>query len=291
MRARRRSRFWSQLPEPDAGLWRRGTYPAEVTSADETKPSVFITGAAAGIGRATALRFAREGYVVGAYDVDEVGLKTLSDESDAIVIGTLDVRDADAWADRLAEFTSQTGGRLDVLINNAGILRSGKFAEISLDGQNLQVDVNVKGVINGCYAAHQYLGEGSVVINLASASAIYGQADIAVYSATKFAVRGLTEALDLEWKAEGIRVRAVWPLWVNTALVDGLDAGSSETLGIRLKPEDVAETILASVKQGRSFVPRGIHRGVGRPARAFLTASQVSPGWLLRAINRRITKS
>ena len=256
-----------------------------------SKPSVFITGAAAGIGRATALRFAQEGYLVGAYDVDEAGLKSLADEIEDVVIGTLDVRDADAWRERLVEFTAHTGGRLDVLINNAGILRSGAFAQIPLDAQNMQVDVNVKGVINGCYAAHPYLGEGSVVINLASASAIYGQADIAVYSATKFAVRGLTEALDLEWKHEGIRVRAVWPLWVNTALVDGLEAGSSETLGIRLTADDVAETILASVKQGRSFIPRGIHRGVGRPARAFLTVSQVSPGWLLREVNRRISKA
>src|SRR5207302_1921894 len=133
--------------------------------------------------------------------------------------------------------------------------------------------------------------EGSTVINLASASAIYGQADIAVYSATKFAVRGLTEALDLEWKSQGIRVRAVWPLWVQTTLVDGLDAGSSQTLGIRLTAEDVADSIVGIVNQRRSFMPRGIHRGVGRPARAFLTASQIAPGWLLREINRRISKA
>jgi NAD(P)-dependent dehydrogenase (short-subunit alcohol dehydrogenase family) len=262
------------------------TYPEQVT-----KPSVLITGAANGIGRATALRFAREGYLVGAYDVDESGLKTLADEIEDGVFGALDVRDPEAWQARLTDFAAVTGGTIDVLVNNAGILRSGKFAEIPLEAQSLQVDVNVKGVMNGCYLAHPYLTKASTVINLASASAIYGQADIAVYSATKFAVRGLTEALDLEWRNEGIRVRAIWPLWVQTDLVSGLEAGSSETLGIRLTADDVAEGIYKTATEGRSLTPRGIHRGIGRPARAFLTASQVAPGWALRELNRRINRS
>ena len=255
-----------------------------------TKPSVVITGAANGIGRATALRFAREGYLVGAFDVDEAGLKSLSGEIDDAFTGPLDVRDPEAWKARLAEFADATGGTIDVLVNNAGVLRSGKFEQIPLEPQLLEVDVNVKGVINGCYLAHPYLRKGSTVINLASASAIYGQADIAVYSATKFAVRGITEALDLEWKDQGIKVRAIWPLWVQTDLVTGLEAGSSETLGIRLTADDVAEGIFKAAKEGRSLTPRGIHRGIGMPARAFLTASQVAPGWALRELNRRINK-
>jgi NAD(P)-dependent dehydrogenase (short-subunit alcohol dehydrogenase family) len=256
-----------------------------------TKPSVVITGAANGIGRATALRFAHEGYLVGAFDVDEAGLKSLAGEIDDAVTGPLDVRDPEAWRTRLAEFADVSGGTIDVLVNNAGILRSGKFEQIPLEPQLMEVDVNVKGVINGCYLAHPYLRKGSTVINLASASAIYGQADIAVYSATKFAVRGMTEALDLEWKNQGIKVRAIWPLWVQTDLVTGLEAGSSETLGIKLTADDVAEGIFKAVKEGRSLTPRGIHRGIGVPARAFLTASQVAPGWALRELNRRINKS
>jgi NAD(P)-dependent dehydrogenase (short-subunit alcohol dehydrogenase family) len=255
-----------------------------------TKPSVVISGAANGIGRATALRFAGEGYLVGAYDVDEAGLKSLREEIPDAVTGTLDVRDPEAWRARLAEFADASDGTISVLVNNAGILRSGKFEQIPLEPQLLEVDVNVKGVINGCYLAHPYLRKGSTVINLASASAIYGQADIAVYSATKFAVRGITEALDLEWKGQGIKVRAIWPLWVQTDLVTGLEAGSSETLGIRLTADDVAEGIFKTATEGRSLTPRGIHRGIGIPARAFLTASQVAPGWALRELNRRINK-
>jgi NAD(P)-dependent dehydrogenase (short-subunit alcohol dehydrogenase family) len=257
-----------------------------------TKPTVFISGAANGIGRATALKFAAEGYRVGAYDIDETGLKSLADEIEDVVTGHLDVTDAEEWTARLEEFAAATGSdSLDVLVNNAGIIRSGNFAEIPLPGQMLIIDINVKGVINGCYTAYPYLRKGSTVINLASASAIYGQSDIAVYSASKFAVRGLTEALDAEWRKQGIKVRAIWPLWVQTDLVTGLDARSSETMGIRLTPDDVAKGILDTVKEGFSLTPRGIHRGIGRPARAFLTASQVAPGWALREINRRINKA
>src|SRR5690242_6940507 len=115
--------------------------------------SVFITGAAAGIGRATALTFARSGYTVGGYDIDEVGLKSLADEVEALggkaVTGHLDVTDPDEMAQRLAEFTEATGGRLNVLINNAGIMRTGRFEDIDLEAQLKQIDINTKGVVNG----------------------------------------------------------------------------------------------------------------------------------------------
>ncbi|MDT5127939.1 MAG: hypothetical protein QOH54_3583, partial [Mycobacterium sp.] len=92
--------------------------------------SVFITGAAAGIGRATALSFAKNGYLVGAYDIDEVGLKSLADEIDrfgaTVVTGHLDVTDADEMAACVAEFAQDAGGRLDVMINNAGIMLAGR---------------------------------------------------------------------------------------------------------------------------------------------------------------------
>ena len=105
--------------------------------------SVFITGAAAGIGRHTALTFARKGYVIGAYDIDEAGLASLVDEVKAAgsraVTGHLDVTDADEFATRLDEFADSNGGRLDVLINNAGILLAGPFEEIPLATQHLAI--------------------------------------------------------------------------------------------------------------------------------------------------------
>src|SRR6185312_13848346 len=169
--------------------------------------TVFITGAAAGIGRATALTFARNGYTVGGYDIDELGLKSLAGEIEAhgsqAVTGHLDVTDPDEMAQRVGEFANAAGDRLDVLMNNAGILRSGRFEDIDIAAQLKDIDINTKGVVNGLHAAFPYLRTtpNSVVVNLASASAIYGQAELATYSATKFFVRGITEALDIEWSA------------------------------------------------------------------------------------------
>ena len=123
-----------------------------------TKPSthrkaVFITGAAAGIGRATALTFARNGFVVGGYDIDEVGLKTLADEIDRLGgtchTGHLDVTDPDEMAARVGEFAGAAGDRLDVMINNAGILRAGRFEEMDVAGHHKEIDINTKGVVNG----------------------------------------------------------------------------------------------------------------------------------------------
>lgn len=208
--------------------------------------SIFITGAAQGIGRATALRFAREGYFVGAYDVDEEGLRTLAAEIPASVTGRLDVTDRAAFA-RAIEAFERSAGRMDVLFNNAGILHTGRFEDVDPEKASHMVDVNVKGVLNGIYAALPLLGrtEGSVVINMSSVAAIYGGPELAVYSATKFAVRAITEALDLEFASKGIRVCDIMPSYVATNMVHGqaFKPASMETAGIHLSAQDVAELV------------------------------------------------
>lgn len=215
--------------------------------------SVFITGAAAGIGRETALAFASRGYTVGAYDLDTDGLSTLADHIRAqgatVLTGHLDVTDYDEMSTRVAEFAQANGNRLDVMINNAGVLAGGRFQDIDIATSHKIVDVNCKGVLNGLYAAFPYLRStpSSVAVNLSSASAIYGQPELAVYSATKFFVRGITEALDLEWDTYGIRVIDIWPLFVATSMTDGLRTGSTESMGIHLSSTDVAEAIIAAV--------------------------------------------
>ncbi|HEY9352321.1 MAG TPA: SDR family oxidoreductase, partial [Nocardioides sp.] len=212
--------------------------------------SVLITGAAAGIGRATALRFAREGWLVGAYDIDLDGLASLTTEVEPLagelVTGTLDVRDAGSWQTALDGFVAVSGGSLDVLVNNAGIIQIGKFADLPLDRQQAIIDVNVKGLVNGCHLARPFLRPGSHVVNLASASAIYGQPGMAIYSTTKFAVRGLSEALDLEWSGDGITVTALWPLFTDTSMVWGHDFPALRRLKVSLTPDDVAESVYAA---------------------------------------------
>lgn len=260
-----------------------------------TSPTVFITGAAAGIGRATATLFADGGYRVGAYDIDLAGLATLAEEvtrrGGSIVTGELDVTDAGGWAARLSEFTGSSR-RLDILINNAGILSSGRFEEIPLATQQHIVEVNVTGTLSGMHTAFPYLRDtaGAQVVNLCSASAMYGQPELATYSATKFAVRGLTEALELEWRRYGIRVMAMWPLFVATHMVDGLDTASTRSLGVHLGAADVAREIFAATRPAR-VRPARVHYPVGRQAKALSAMLQVTPNRIARLINKTVTRS
>ena len=258
-------------------------------------PTVFISGAAAGIGRATALAFARRGYRVGAYDIDATGLATLRDEITGrggdVVVGSLDVTDAGEWARQLKAFTAPSR-RLDILVNNAGVLSSGRFEEIPLEVQRRMIDINFYGTLAGLHAAFDYLRNtpGAQVVNLCSASAIYGQPELAVYSATKFGVRGITEALELEWSRYGIRVMAMWPLFVATAMVDGMETGSTKSLGVHLTPNDVAEAIYSATHPGRSWPPR-VHYPVGRQTKVLAALSQVSPNWVQRLMNKTVSRS
>ncbi|MBB3037193.1 SDR family oxidoreductase [Hoyosella altamirensis] len=259
-----------------------------------THGSVFITGAASGIGRATALRFASEGYLVCATDVDEAGLRSLQAEAPkgSVTGAALDVTNADEWQGVLDDFMKRTSGRLDILVNNAGLLRAGNFVDLPLDAQQRVIRVNVDGVMNGCYAAYPYLKAtpGAQVVNMCSASAIYGQAELAAYSASKFAVRGLTEALDIEWRPEGIRVFALWPLFVDTSMIATERTGSMTSLGVNLTAGDVADKIFQTTRPARNPIPRPTHIPVGTQAALMFNSAQITPLRLLRAVNRRIAR-
>ena len=260
-----------------------------------SSPTVFISGAAAGIGRATAVLFAQRGYRVGAYDVDLAGLASLRDEVSIrggdIAIGQLDVSSAEDWAQQLEAFTGPSR-RLDVLVNNAGVLSHGRFEEIGLQTQRRIVDVNVYGTMAGLHTAFAYLRDtrGAQVVNLCSASAIYGQPELATYSASKFAVRGLTEALELEWRRYGIRVIAMWPLFVQTPMVDGVETNATRRLGVHLSAEDVAKSIYAATHATPSRLPK-VHYPVGRQTKVLAGLAQMSPNWAARLLNKAVTKT
>jgi NAD(P)-dependent dehydrogenase (short-subunit alcohol dehydrogenase family) len=263
-----------------------------VTRADAVRPrSVVVTGAAHGIGRATAELFGREGWLVGLYDVDVDGVEEVRAglPGAATVGGRLDVTDADDWSAALAGFAAHSGGALDVLVNNAGVIVSGAFADIALPLQRRVVDVNLSGVVAGCSTAFPYLREGSCVVNLASASALYGQPGLAVYSATKAAVCALTEALDLEWEAHGIRVVDVLPLFVETGMVQQVrGVRSLQTLGVRLTPEDVAAAVRLAVDDRSRR--RGPHRAVGRQAQMLAATARLGPQVLRRTLVARLSR-
>jgi NAD(P)-dependent dehydrogenase (short-subunit alcohol dehydrogenase family) len=260
-----------------------------------SSPTVFISGAAAGIGRATAVLFAQRGYRVGAYDVDLAGLASLREEVSIrggdIAIGQLDVSSAEDWAQQMEAFTGPSR-RLDVLVNNAGVLSHGRFEEIPLQTQRRIVDINVYGTMAGLHTAFPYLRDtrGAQVVNLCSASAIYGQPELATYSASKFAVRGLTEALELEWRRYGIRVIAMWPLFVQTPMVDGVETNATRRLGVHLSAEDVAKSIYDATHSTPSRLPK-VHYPVGRQAKVLAGLAQMSPNWAARLLNKAVTKT
>ncbi|MGW5112498.1 SDR family oxidoreductase [Nocardia sp. NPDC004123] len=262
-------------------------------SAHASQPAILVTGAAAGIGRAIAARFAREGWTVGLYDIDaDAVARTAAEIGGRTVTGAFDVTDPAGWDRALKDFDDATG-RLDLLVNNAGILVSGPFGEIPVERQHRLVDVNVKGVLNGCHAALPYLRRtsGSRVINLASASALYGQPGLATYGATKAAVRSLTEALDLEWRHYGITVSDLLPLFVATDMMTEVSRGSKSatTLGVHLTPDDVAEAVWHTAIGRRPLA--GPHVLVGLQTKLTGLATRLSPPFLTRAVVGWISKA
>ncbi|HZP13003.1 MAG TPA: SDR family oxidoreductase [Nevskiaceae bacterium] len=256
------------------------------------RPGIFITGAAAGIGRATAKLFASRGWFVGAYDMNAAGLAALAAElgSGNCITGKLDVTDASALADALEAFFQAAGRRLDVLFNCAGILSVGNFEDIPLARHHLIVDINLKGVLNGFHCALPYLKQtrGARVVSMASASAVFGSPAYASYSATKFAVRGLTEAMNIEWARHGITVMAVWPIFVNTAMVTEIEQPESlKKMGVHLQASDVANVIWRAAHRPR-WLPR-VHWFVGAQTWFLWMATRLMPVWMMRLTTRRVT--
>lgn len=254
--------------------------------------SIFISGGAAGIGLATAERFGREGWTVGVYDVNKEALAEVKAKHPQWITGELDVREAEQWEEALRDFTSHTGGTLDVLDNNAGILVAGDLDEISPSVVKAQIDIDVLGVTLGAQAAFKYLKAtpGSHLVNIASASAIYGQPGIATYSAAKFYVAGLTEALELEWEPHGVRVVGVWPLWAKTALADP-KAKSTQTLGINITPEEIADKVWQSVHPTSTDLR--LHRtsySVGNKTTVLANISKFSPNFATRLVNKYLAR-
>src|SRR5580693_6620513 len=187
------------------------------------RKSIFITGAASGMGRETAKLFAAKGWFVGAFDVNMDGLQTLEQEigADNCVIRRLDVTDKQDFEATVAAFGAETDGKLDLLFSNAGIGESGWFEDVPFEAALRVVQVNLIGVIASVYAALPLLKhtKGSLCFITSSSSATYGMPRIAVYSATKHGVKGLTEALSVDFARHNVRVADVLPGLIDTAIL------------------------------------------------------------------------
>ena len=213
------------------------------------RKSIFITGAASGMGLETARLFAAKGWFVGGYDVNEAGLAALEAElgADNCLVRPLDVTNREDFRAALASFSAATDGKLDLLFNNAGIGRGGPFADQPFEDVIAVVQVNLMGVLIGIHEAIGLLKAtpGSLCFTTSSSSATFGMANIAVYSATKHAVKGLSEALSVEFKAYGVRVADVLPGVIDTPILPpGVAAGAPKDGMFRaIPPVEVAKVV------------------------------------------------
>lgn len=252
--------------------------------------AIFITGAGAGIGEATARRFHAAGWSVGLADVNETALAKLANElGERVWWRTLDVTDSSRVHATVEAFAREHEGYLHVLFNCAGILRTGAFENISPGQHKSIIDINVTGLINVTHAAFRFLRvtPDAMVISMSSASAVYGVPDFASYSASKFAVRGLTEALNIEWQKHDIRVLDIMPPFVKTAMVADNHSPIMDRLGVDLDATDIAEAVWESVQKGKAG---SVHRPVGLQFRATMLAAKLTPAAFTRGLMRFLSR-
>ncbi len=241
-----------------------------------TGKGVVVTGAASGIGRATCLRMAAAGARVLATDIQE--LAEAASEAEApggeLSFQRLDVADEDGWRRTIGEAVSRWG-RLDVLVNNAGVSLTRSVADMTLEEWRTVMSVNLDGVFLGtkhAVAAMRRLGHGGSIVNVSSASGLVGSAGASAYCASKGGVRLFTKAVALECAKDGIRVNSIHPGAVRTPIWEKADwwpglvaqAGSVDAayeileratpLGRMADPAEIAEAILFLASDASRFV-------------------------------------
>lgn len=251
--------------------------------------SVLITGASSGIGRACVKYFAKKGFFVGLYDLDEASLSSLASElpKGQSCFGVCDVRDSAQVKQMIESFSVASSERLDVLVNCAGVLSGGHFQDLSESQISAMLDVNCKGLTLVAHAAFPLLktSKDSILVNICSASGLYGIPGLAVYSSTKFYVRGLTEALNIEWQSEGIRVTSVMPPFVKTGMLKDVPEKMLKILGVDLVPEDIAREVFIAAHSAK------VHKPVSLKIKALSTIGMRLPASWKRVLVKQLTGS
>jgi acetyl esterase/lipase/NADP-dependent 3-hydroxy acid dehydrogenase YdfG len=223
-----------------------------------------LTGAAAGIGRALAVEFAKRGYALALADRDAAGLEATADlVRDTVPVATyvLDVADK-AAVDAFAAYVLDTYGRVDVLINNAGVALGGDVSDVTVDEIAWVMNINFWGTVYGIKAflpALERSGDATIV-NVSSVYGLYGPPGQAAYAASKFAVRGFSESLRGELRGKGVNVMTVHPGGIKTDIATNarIAAAADQVLG-RERARAFAERFLTeSPESAAKAIARGV---------------------------------
>ena len=252
------------------------------------KKSIFITGGASGLGREVARHFSGKGWFVGLADINEAGMA----ETAAMLpagqssMHRLDVTDRAQWKSVVADFAKITGGKMDVFFNNAGIGSGGPIQEMTDEAIDVMIAINFTGVISGTRACFELLKAtpGSCVLYTASAAGIYGVADLSIYSATKFAVRGLAESHDIEFQKYGIKSRCLMPGFIDTNIIAGVADGTNNSGKERLEAAGLLVSPVAIIGPAAWDAVHGnkVHTPVNKMAKQLFFAARWMPGRLRR---------
>jgi len=241
---------------------------------------VAVTGAARGIGLEIAKALVAEGAQVAIGDID-AALAAQAARPLGAHASRLDVRDRESFAAFL-DSTRRALGPVDVLVNNAGIMPMGPFLDEPAALSAAQIDINFRGVIHGMQLAlPEMLARGSGhIVNIASLAGRFGIPGAVVYTGTKFAVVGLTEAADAEYRGRGVQFTAVMPSKVRTELASGTEAAGKGIPAVG--PEDVAAAVVAALRRPQLFVAVPTYL---KPAAGLY---QLVPEWLTRLGRRAL---
>jgi NAD(P)-dependent dehydrogenase (short-subunit alcohol dehydrogenase family) len=248
------------------------TSPSKIKTSDLSGRVVAITGAGSGIGRELAILCAARGADLALCDINEAGLADTADVVRAagrdVVTARVDVSDAEQMA-AFAAATHDHFDGVDMVVNNAGVGLIGGFLDTSLEDWQWIVSINLMGVVQGCNAFIPAMVErsrGGHIVNLSSAAGLLANPQLSAYSATKFAVLGLSEALRMELGPHRIGVTAICPGIINTAItkaspIRGQNVDERrENLAATYKKrgytaERVARNILRAVDRDRAVAP------------------------------------
>ena len=262
---------------------------------------VFITGAASGIGAATARAFAAQGCELVLADLDETGLASteisVQQAGAKVHVMALDVTEESQYT-QLAQQLCKTVGVPHIVINNAGIGAHGSFLNTPMDVVRRVIDINVYGVYNGCHAFLPMMleaGDSRHLVNVASMASLAPMPNMSAYAASKYAVDGLTEVLAMELIDTNVGVTCVHPGIINTPIAQGAsfngDAGLDQVrrLGEYYQaygsdPAVVADGMVEAVKNGCA------HLHVGNKATVTEKVKRISPTLLRKLAMKTAVK-